>query len=106
MGIQSILTSLPKSSAAYVFGSFIKSCSPKDIDILVVYDQQDCPPPLAHQFHAKFAKLVEKTLNLDVDLTLLTMEEERGNGFIQDTGAIPFETAIAKLTQPGWVKRG
>ena len=83
---------LPKSSVPYVFGSFLSSSSPRDIDILIVYDPAICNPAQAYDLHLEFADNLERAVGLPVHLTLLAMEEERGCGFIADARAVPLET--------------
>jgi predicted nucleotidyltransferase len=88
MEMQSITTRLPESSIAYIFGSFLSSASPSDIDVLVVYDTETCPPDLAYELHRDFINQLRSSVGLDVHITLLTKSEERGSDFINDSGAI------------------
>ncbi|MGJ0430758.1 nucleotidyltransferase domain-containing protein [Methylobacter sp.] len=98
MATPSITTKLPSSSAALVFGSFLHGSEPRDIDVLVLYDPSVFSPADAYRAHASFVKEVQRLVGLPVDLTLLTYGEEESSGFIEDTGAVPIEEAIEKLT--------
>jgi hypothetical protein len=90
-----MLTSNPPAfSSAYIFGSFLHSDSPHDLDLLIIYDDRLCPPSDAYRLHVEFVQQVHTVLCLDIHLTLLTQQEEQGCGFIEDTGAIPFDRAI------------
>jgi len=80
---------MPEGSQAYVFGSFLTTDQPEDIDVLILYDPSVCPPEGAYSAHALFAKNLRQLSGLPVDLTLLTYEEERSSRFIQDTKAVP-----------------
>src|ERR1035437_4586116 len=88
---------LPKSSRAYVFGSFLKSPSPRDLDLLIVYDRLFCHPSKAYEMHQDFVDKLRKIVQVEVDLTLLTQEEARGSRFLQDTAAVPFELVFKVL---------
>jgi predicted nucleotidyltransferase len=88
MDIRSTTTSLPKSSLAYLFGSFLSSASPNDVDVLIVYDPQSCAPSQAYELHRGFLNRLRETTGIAVHATLLTTDEERGCNFIKDTGAV------------------
>ncbi len=98
MAIPSITTKLPSSSTAFVFGSFLSRADPRDIDVLILYDPLVFSPADAYRSHAPFVKEVQRLIGLPLDLTLLTYGEELSSGFIEDTGAVPFEAATRKLT--------
>ena len=84
-------TELPKSSRAYVFGSFLKSPLPRDFDLLIVYDRRFCHPSQAFKMHQDFVHRLRQIIDVEVDLTLLTQEEARSSRFIEKEGAVPFE---------------
>jgi len=97
MATPSITTKLPSSSTALVFGSFLYRSDPRDIDVLVLYDPSVFSPADAYRGHAPFVKEIQCLVGLPLDLTLLTYDEEKSSGFIEDTGAVPIEEAIRKL---------
>ena len=100
MDIRFITTSLPKSSSAYIFGSFLKSASPNDVDVLVVYDPQFCAPAQAYELHSSFVNRLKEVTGIPVHVTLLTAGEERGCNFINDTGAVRFDLIVdSKLAE-------
>jgi len=74
----------------------LSSDSPRDLDILIVYDQHSCPPSQAHEKHQEFLSRLGELLAIGVDVTLLTKEEVQSSRFIEDTGAICFEEVISK----------
>jgi predicted nucleotidyltransferase len=88
MEIRSITTNLPELSAAYVFGSALKSGLPNDLDVLIVYDPHTCPVSRAYDAHRTFVEMLQQAAGLTVHLTLLTIDEERDSSFIRKTGAI------------------
>jgi predicted nucleotidyltransferase len=94
---RSITSGLPSASRAYVFGSFLTTGQPQDIDILVNYDPVICPPADAYEAHTDFIDYMQESFGLRVDLTLLTYEEEQSSGFIQATGAVPIAFTDGKL---------
>jgi predicted nucleotidyltransferase len=91
METRSITTSLLELSVAYVFGSFLRSATPDDIDILIVYDPRACSPIVAYERHRDFVARLQQATGIAVHLTLLTTDEERGCGFINDVKAIRYE---------------
>lgn len=91
-----MLTSLPELSSAYVFGSFLHCDAPRDLDLLITYDQRVCPPSRAYSLHAEFVRQAHAMFGIDIHLTLLTQQEELGCRFIEDTGAVPFDQAILR----------
>lgn len=88
MEIRSITTSLPKSSLAYLFGSFLNSASPNDVDVLIVYDPQFCAPADAYELHSSFVNRLQEITGIAVHVTLLTIDEERECNFINDASAV------------------
>ena len=88
MDIRSITTSLPKSSLAYLFGSFLNSTSPNDVDVLIVYDPQFCAPANTYELHGSFVNRLQEITGIAVHITLLTTDEERECNFINDTRAV------------------
>jgi predicted nucleotidyltransferase len=89
---------IPKSSKLYVFGSALTATTPNDLDVLVIYDPQACPPQKAYSVHRETVVDLEKYYQLPVHITLLTFSEEASTEFIRRTGAIEFATATKRLT--------
>lgn len=67
---------------AYLFGSVLYKSSPNDIDILVVYDLYKLDPQQAHVYIKPFIDKIEGALNIQVHLSLLTINEESSVNFI------------------------
>jgi len=72
----------------YAFGSLIHSCSPNDIDLVIVFN---------HSRHHVFDILVYRQylrqdcfaeFNLPADVCILTQQEIQNNLFLQEEGAI------------------
>jgi len=101
-----LITSLPKSSTAYVFGSFLRSNSPRDLDVLIVYDQRLCAPSEAYRYHDDFIRQIQSVVNIDVDVTLLTQEEVKSSRFIENTDAIPFGDVMRRPSERSRRKDG
>ncbi|MFZ0817338.1 MAG: hypothetical protein WAM78_17580 [Candidatus Sulfotelmatobacter sp.] len=66
----------------------MKSASPNDVDVLVVYDPQFCAPARAYELHRSFVTRLKEVTGMPVHITLLTTGEERGCNFVNDTGAV------------------
>lgn len=88
---------LPKGSTAYVFGSFLSSNNPRDLDILLLYDPRQCPPIDAYKSHKEFISYLQDRSGLKVDATLLTYREQKEVDFIYKSKAIEI-SKCAELT--------
>lgn len=77
----------------YVFGSFIRSTMPNDIDLLIVYG---CPhtPASITVFRRKLSDFLGRELGLGVDTCCLSVIEVEHNNFIFEEGCIPLTPAI------------
>jgi hypothetical protein len=92
---QSIITRLPKGAEISVFGSALWRREFKDVDVLIVYDPDTCPPETAHERVADSIRLLADLLGHPVHMVLLTLQEERTCGFKHDAGCVPLHEAIA-----------
>jgi predicted nucleotidyltransferase len=71
----------------YLFGSALKGQTPKDIDLLIIFDVSKISFEVAISLkNLLFEKLMVE-LNIPVDICLLSSDEVIGNPFIQDEGA-------------------
>ena len=93
----SIITDLPRNSDIFVFGSWLRNPKPSDIDILVVYDEQFCPPDKAYKQIQPVISRVEDVIGYKVDLTLLSKEEERSVKFIKKADCRKFQDIVDNL---------
>ena len=93
----SITTALPERSLAFVFGSFLTSGAPSDLDVLLLYDPATCDPREAYRAHATVLDAVKRLVRVPVDVTLLTHMEAHGCRFIELTGCVPFTDAEDRL---------
>ncbi|MBI5162329.1 MAG: nucleotidyltransferase domain-containing protein [Magnetospirillum sp.] len=84
---------LPPNVSIYVFGSFARSSSPSDIDLLIVYGHSHTPSSIM-DFRRKLCDFVGRELGLSVDTCCLSRAEADGNSFISDEGCILIAPAI------------
>ena len=94
MGNLYTVTDSPISTRAYIFGSYLHSDSPADIDLLIVYDEKECVPAVAYQNHKRLIEYIGSIAGLSVHPTLLTCKEEKHSEFIANTGAVSIETVL------------
>lgn len=85
---------IPDGSTLYLFGSFLKSQVPNDLDILVVYDPEVCPPESVYQYHRSMVINLSAAYSLRVHATFLTPSEQCATDFISRTGAVFFSDEI------------
>jgi hypothetical protein len=78
----------------YLFGSWLKSQTPNDLDLLFVYRSHICSPQAA----ITVRRAVEESGSVQgfgrVHIVLLSEEEEAQSEFIKSVGAIPLEEWI------------
>ena len=80
--------SLAGAIKIYVFGSVIYSCSPNDIDLVIVFNssRNDVFDILAYRQLLRQDCFAE--FNLPIDVCILTQLEAKNNLFLQEEGAI------------------
>lgn len=89
---------IPEGSTLFLFGSILKSQAPNDLDILVVYDPEFCPPELAYTYHRSMVDDLAAVYGLPIHPTFLTRSEQRATDFIFRTSAVPYSEAQRGLT--------
>ncbi|MDA3897367.1 MAG: hypothetical protein PF482_14630 [Desulfobacteraceae bacterium] len=90
MEIQYINIALPEGSSVYVFGSSLNGNNKADLDLLILYKPSICPPSGAYEYHYEILKKIKQRYSVELDITMLTYDEEKQLGFIQRENAIPF----------------
>lgn len=78
----------PHSTNWYVFGSYLHSNSPSDIDLLVVYDPSKVHPKDVTKLCAHLFSIIENSVSLKVHSTILTCTEEQESKFIERSNAV------------------
>jgi hypothetical protein len=73
--------------SVYAFGSFLRSPAPRDVDLLITYDEQKISIPEALQFRVRVAEHVTALTGLPADVCLLSIEEDRQTNFSQMAAA-------------------
>jgi predicted nucleotidyltransferase len=71
----------------YLFGSALRTTSFRDLDLLLVVDPIVVPLCRAHTLASPMLKVIEHTVGVRVDLTLLSSSEEARDGFANLVGA-------------------
>lgn len=72
----------------YVFGSLLQSTAPRDVDMLIVYDDESIHVSLAVALRRELADQFRTRFNLELDVCLLSGAEAKTNPFIADEAAI------------------
>ena len=91
-------TKLPNNSRAYVFGSWLTSERPADLDVLIVYDPVHCDPSDAYSRLSPLLSDLEELTGLKVHATILTYSEQEDASFVAKAGAIALEK-LPELTR-------
>lgn len=79
-------TKLPKNCEIFIFGSFIYSQNPADLDIIIVYDNVDYSSKTIYNKILPFLNYLKFVFKLEVDFYLFSSTEV-GN-FIKNVKAI------------------
>ena len=72
----------------YCFGSALKTRTPRDIDILIVYDSIRVRVAAVLELRQLLAESFRRTFNVELDICLMSSVEARENSFIRDEGAV------------------
>ena len=79
--------SMPDGIALYIFGSCLKSETPNDIDLIIIYDKNIYQGSTIFKICAKMLEEVSDFFNLPIHTTYLSQEEEHRIDFIKKVGA-------------------
>jgi len=74
----------------YIFGSSARGEKSRDVDVLIVYDKQECPPQCAHATASPIVTHLQETLFAPIHLVLLSEEEERELDFVKNEKCVDF----------------
>ncbi len=72
----------------YVFGSWLRSESPNDIDLLWVFDKEKIPTAEVLSHVCMKEEAMARGLSVPIHHTILSVSEELELGFIQETDAV------------------
>lgn len=101
MGTLSITTSVPEGSNVFVFGSILHGLKDaEDVDVIVIYDPQVCPPGEVWHRHAVLGEQLSVFFRVPVHMTMLSCIEEHTEQFAERVAAIPLAKAIALIDGP------
>ena len=84
----------PLNTMWYIFGSYLHSDSPSDIDLLVVYDPLEVHPKDVAKYCKPLFAAIEQAISLKVHSTILTYSEEREAEFVERSKAVPLEEVL------------
>ena len=97
---------LPKGSSAFVFGSCLSRSTPRDLDLLIVYDASICRAKEAYRAHASFVASLQEMVGIPIDVILLTIVEEAHSSFVECSHAVPIERVSSKSVLPSETASG
>ncbi|SNT70276.1 nucleotidyltransferase domain-containing protein [Psychrobacter sp. LV10R520-6] len=95
---------LPKGTSVYVFGSYLNTDFPNDLDILCLYNPYSCHPKYVFKKYQSMIKYLESFSGLKVDITFLTYKEEIESGFLAMSNAVPV-VKCKKLAGIQWINK-
>ena len=84
------INDIPIWANIYVFGSAVFSLTPNDLDLLVVYDPELCPPNEARNRAEILAAKLTSHSGLQPHVVVLTKAEEQNVNFIHNEQAVEF----------------
>jgi len=79
---------LPKGLEVFIFGSFLYKLNPNDLDMLVIYDLEFISSSEVSIKCKECIFLLSKYFTLKVDVIFLTIDENKGSGFVEKVHAI------------------
>lgn len=72
----------------YLFGSVTRSCTPQDIDIVVVYNNLSVNMDDILSYRKQLQKELSEESGLQVDICLFNEKEAQSNPFLVNEGAV------------------
>lgn len=84
--------SLPDGVQVFLFGSACYRNNPNDIDMLFVYDSSLIPPKSAYPAFRPIITEIEKMVGISVRSVVLSQDEARETGFIDEIEPIQLST--------------
>jgi predicted nucleotidyltransferase len=78
----------------YVFGSWLRSEIPNDVDLLIVFDPQKCSFAEAAMLRRQIAEAIFDSFDLAGDIVLLTVREEEQADFVCAERCVPLSSVI------------
>lgn len=76
------------SADLYIFGSSLSQANPRDIDLLLVIDENVVHPKDAYLLAQPLSMTVEEATSRPVDMTILTRKEHSRSEFVLLVGAV------------------
>ncbi len=74
----------------YVFGSAVYSDAPADIDIAIVYDENNISVEDAVEYRREIRKLLSELFSMNIDIILLSQKEEEEMCFLKNAKHFQF----------------
>jgi hypothetical protein len=86
--IHNIHTELPDCCCLYLFGSAVESKNPRDLDVLIVYDEAFTSPSTSYYQFSSLVQALPISKHYPIHLTLLTVQEAQDTDFVSKSQAI------------------
>ena len=83
------LSQVPKKTEVFVFGSILTSNDPRDLDIVIVYENSFFIQSAIFDHCSEFVNELNELYNLKIDVTYLSRDESSQTTFIDRVKAIP-----------------
>lgn len=78
----------------YIFGSFLSSMKPNDIDLIVIYDSTVYKRDSIYWYCLNLIDQIRQKTGLPVDVTYLSTDEEVDNRFVETVNAVSITTSF------------
>lgn len=78
----------------YIFGSFLNSMKPNDIDLIVIYDSTVYKRDSIYVYCLELINQIKQKTGLPVDVTYLSTDEEIDTRFIEIVNAVSITTSF------------
>lgn len=86
--IQLSLRKVPEKIDLFIFGSYLKSKNPRDVDLLVIYDSNFYSGSSIFDNCLSLINIIQEKCGLPVDVTYLSINEEIETGFLKIVNAV------------------
>jgi len=86
--IQLNLRRVPKDIDIYIFGSYINSEKPNDVDLIIIYDSNIYAKNSIYDYCSNIINQIKEKSRLPIDVTFLSIKEEIEIQFVEFVEAI------------------
>lgn len=95
--VEALIPVVPPSCELWLFGSSLTKEDPQDIDLLLVYDDDEIDPRRAYDVCGRVAMAITAKTRLPVDVVVLNAREAEQTAFAQRENAVQLRPSLRRF---------